>query len=91
MDVLPLEDGPPKRLLTHGPGAIVGEMALYTSLSRSADVVADTNCLIWKLPAKHLARMQQVDPELAAQFHSFIVRTLVARLAAANEDIRALS
>lgn len=89
--MLPAHDGPAKRLLTHGPGTIVGEMAIYTSMRRSADVVAETACRIWVLPAENLALMERVNPDLAIQFHVFIVKTLAARLAAANQDLGALS
>ena len=65
-------------------------MAVYTQLSRSADVVADTPCRVWVLRAKHLSRMECVDPALAIQFHAFIVKVLASRLGAANREIQAL-
>lgn len=79
------------RLRTFGPGTIVGEMALYTKLTRSALVQADAPCRLWKLSAKHVGRMERVDPGLAVQFHAFIVKVLATRLAAANQEIQALS
>jgi len=82
---------PPTRLRTYNPGTVVGEMALYTSLTRSADVIADSDSLVWKLPAGNLARMERADPELAIQFHNFIVKLLAGRLAAADQQISALS
>jgi SulP family sulfate permease len=83
------KDGRVTRLRTFGPGTIVGEMALYTSLTRSADVVADIPCRVWLLPVKHLRRMERMDPDLAIQFHVFIVNTLASRLGAANRAIQA--
>jgi SulP family sulfate permease len=78
------------RLRTFGPGTVVGEMALYTRLTRSADVIADTTCRVWVLRDLHLKHMERMDPELALQFHTFIVDVLASRLGAANRMIRAL-
>src|SRR5262249_6814690 len=78
------------RLRTFGPGTIVGEMALYAHLTRSADVVADTPSRVWMLSAGRLAQMERADPALAIQFHTFIVKVLAARLGAADLEIQAL-
>ena len=55
--LLKLEDGQIKRLRTFGPGTVVGEMALFSKMPRSADVVTDTVCRVRKLSAESLARM----------------------------------
>jgi len=88
--LLRLDDGQAKRLRTFGPGTVVGEMALFSKLPRSADVVTDTDCRVRKLSAESLARMEHEHPAAAIQFHNFIVKLLCTRLTAANEEIRAL-
>jgi SulP family sulfate permease len=88
--LLRLDDGQTKRLRAFGPGTIVGEMAIYSHQPRSADVVADTGCRVRKLSAQDLERLEREHPEVAVQFHRFVVRLLSARLAAANEEIRGL-
>ena len=80
----------PKRLRTFGPGTIVGEMGLYSHQPRSADVFAECSCRVRKLSAENLARMEAEHPEVAVQFHKFVIRLLSSRLAAANEEIRSL-
>jgi len=88
--LLRLDDGKTKRLRAFGPGTIVGEMGLYTKQPRSADVVADGSCRVRKLSAAQLARLEREHPDVAIAFHSFVIRLLSSRLAAANEEIRAL-
>jgi SulP family sulfate permease len=88
--LLPLSDGQTKRLRTFGPGTVVGEMALYSRQPRSADVVTDGNCRVRKLSAEDFAHLERDHPEVAIQFHSFVVKLLATRLAAANEQIREL-
>lgn len=79
-----------KRVRTLGAGTVVGEMALYSGQPRSADVVAETACRVRRLSAERFARLTREHPAVAIQFHSFVVRLLSQRLAAANDEIRAL-
>ena len=65
-------------------------MALYSNLPRSADVVTDTACQLRKFSLENFLRMERDCPEVARQFHSFVVRLLATRLAAAHEEIEAL-
>ena len=83
-------DRGPVRLRTFGPGTVVGEMAVYTHGKRSADVVADTPCMAWRLTDEYIRMMEERHPRLANEFHSFVVRLMASRLSAANEEIRAL-
>ncbi len=85
-----LGDDERKRVRTLGAGTVVGEMALYSGQPRSADVVAETSCRVRRLSAERFARLQREHPSVAIQFHSFVVKLLAQRLAAANDEIRAL-
>jgi SulP family sulfate permease len=85
-----LRDQQKKRVRTLGAGTVVGEMALYSGQPRSADVVAETPCRVRRLSAERFARLEREHPSVAIQFHSFVVRLLSLRLAAANDEIRAL-
>jgi SulP family sulfate permease len=85
-----LENGERKRLRTLGPGSLVGEMALYSGQPRSADVVTETPCRAYRLSAERFARLEQEDPAVVIQFHSFVVKLLAKRLSAASDEIRAL-
>jgi SulP family sulfate permease len=88
--LLQLEHGHTKRLRTFGPGTVVGEMALFSQLPRSADVVTDSACRVRKLSAVSLAKMAEENPAASIELHNFIVKLLCARLQAANDEIRAL-
>jgi SulP family sulfate permease len=85
-----LGDEKRKRVRTLSAGTVVGEMALYSGQPRSADVVAETACRVQRLSAERFARLEREHPSVAIQFHTFVVRLLAYRLAAANDEIRAL-
>jgi SulP family sulfate permease len=88
--IVRLENGERKRLRTLGPGSLVGEMALYSGQLRSADVVTETPCRVYRLSAERFARLEREDPSVVIQFHSFVVKLLAKRLSAASDEIRAL-
>lgn len=83
--------GSKKRLRTMGPGTVVGEMALYLDTPRSATVCTDQPSVLYRLKAGALQTMEQANPELAANFHRFIVRMLASRLIHTNEELSMLS
>jgi SulP family sulfate permease len=88
--LLRISDTQTKRLVTLGPGMLIGEMALYTGAPRSADVVTDMPCRMHRLTVESFSRLQRQHPEEASQFHRFVVARLAARLAAATEEMRVL-
>ena len=65
-------------------------MGLYTGEIRSASVVADTDCVVERLSAESMERMEAEDPELALALHRAMVKLVADRLARANESVRAL-
>jgi SulP family sulfate permease len=85
--VLELNDEEPVRLRSIGPGT-VGEIGLYLGLPRTASVVADDHCTVYRMTASSLERMEREDAELAAAFHKFIVRRLANRLANTTEVLQ---
>ena len=89
--LLPLPGGlDAKRLRSFSPGTVVGEMGLYCRQPRSADVVTDMDCKMRKLTIEQIEKMEKEHPEVAIQFHIFVVKLLAGRLYAANEEIRQL-
>lgn len=88
LEAKPGEEG--TRLHTFGPGAVVGEVALYLGKERSASVIADRDSDILVLTVPALARMKEDDPELAASFHEFIARLLADRLTDTSRLVTAL-
>jgi SulP family sulfate permease len=86
---LPLPDGRLVRLRSFGPGTVVGEMAVYTQTTRSADVIAEAPTRVHRLSVPTLLALEREDPVTAQQFHRFLVKTIASRLAVADEALRA--
>ncbi len=79
------------RLRTMQAGTVVGEMGLYLNERRSASVVADEPCTVYRLTAHALVRMEKEAPEVAAAFHRLMARQLAERLRNADQMIKALT
>ncbi|GJL82466.1 MAG: sulfate permease [marine bacterium B5-7] len=80
----------PVRLRSMGPGTVVGEVALYLQLPRSASVIAECDSVIYRLTRESLDHMKQQHPSLSASFNEFIARLLAARLSDTNIMLSAL-
>jgi sulfate permease, SulP family len=86
---LPLPDGRLVRLRSFGPGTVVGEMAVYTQTTRSADVIAEAPTRVHRLSVPTLLALERDDPVTAQQFHRFLIKTIASRLLVADEALRA--
>jgi hypothetical protein len=75
-------------LATLCAGEFFGEVALFDHGPRSADVVANCNCLLLRIPTAAFQKLVQDVPELAAPFLYSIGRTLIARIRADNKRYR---
>jgi len=73
-------EGTRMRLRTLRPGEVVGEIALYTGVPRTADVVTETPAVVLRLSARSIARVEASEPELAARLHRWLAWTLADRL-----------
>ncbi|EME70238.1 Sulfate permease [Paramagnetospirillum caucaseum] len=85
------DNGTSIRLRTMHAGTVVGEMGLYLNEERSASVVADSDCVIHRLTARNLERMEEEAPQAAAAFHRLMARQLAERLRNTDHMIRALT
>jgi SulP family sulfate permease len=74
------ERGTRMRLRTLRPGVVVGEVAMYSGVPRTADVVAETPSVVLKLSKDSIERIEAEDPELAAALHRWLATTLAGRL-----------
>ena len=68
------------RLRILRPGAVVGELAFYTGASRTADVVAESPCVVLRCSREQIARMEADDPLVAIVLHRWFAETLAGRL-----------
>jgi sulfate permease, SulP family len=73
-------EGTRMRLRTLRPGVVVGEMAMYTGVPRSADVVAEAPSVVLRLSRESIERVEAADPALAAALHRWLATTLSERL-----------
>ena len=78
-------EGTRMRLRSVSSGVIVGEIAMYLKGPRTADVVAETPCVVLRLTRAALERMEAEDPRLAAQLHRRLAGMLAAR---ASDSLR---
>jgi SulP family sulfate permease len=81
---LAVETGTPEgkrvRVRTLRPGVVVGEVALYARVPRTADVVAETPCVVLRCTSEQIARIETEDPNVAAGLHRWLAGTLAHRL-----------
>jgi len=88
---LQMEHGRERRLATLGPGVAFGEMALLDEARRSADIVAETDSVVARLPIADFRRLALEHPGITEKFSLNLVRNLSARLRRANEQVRRLA
>jgi CRP-like cAMP-binding protein len=74
-------------LATFGPGEFFGDMALFDHGPRSADVVANTESILFKITADSFNRLTREAPALATPFLQATARTLSARIRADNKRL----
>jgi len=87
---LELHDGKTIRLSSLRAGIFVGEVGMYMKDIRTASVVTDKPSLLYRLTSNSLVKMRENDPDLASEFHHFVVRLLGERLARTNKTLKAL-
>jgi SulP family sulfate permease len=68
------------RLRTLRPGVVVGEIALYAGVARTADVVAEVPSVVLRITREAIERLETEEPELAATLHRWLATTLAERL-----------
>ena len=62
------------------PGVVVGELAFYTGAPRTADVVAETPCVVLRCSREQIARLEADNPTVAIVLHRWFAETLAGRL-----------
>jgi hypothetical protein len=75
-------------LATLGAGEFFGEVALLDHGPRSADVVANQDSMLLKVPAGAFQRLVNEAPDQAAPFLFAVCRTLISRIRADNKRYR---
>ncbi|GMB79346.1 SulP family inorganic anion transporter [Shinella zoogloeoides] len=86
-----LASGRMLRLRSMTAGAVLGEVAFYLSVARTADVIIERDAILFKLTRTVLEQLERNDPELAVLAHRLFARALAERLAIANRLISLLN
>ena len=73
-------EGTRMRLRSMRAGVVVGEVALYMGVPRTADVVTETPSIVLRLTKASIEKMEATEPELAAALHRWLATTLAERL-----------
>jgi sulfate permease, SulP family len=68
------------RLRSVNAGVVVGEVAWYTGVPRTADVVAETPSVILRLSKASIEQIESQEPELAAALHRWLAGIVSERL-----------
>lgn len=77
--------GKEKIIATLGAGDFFGEMSLFDQAPRSADVVANKDCVLLKVSKEKFDKLVQEHADLATPFLAAIIRTLSGRIRADNK------
>lgn len=83
-----LTEGRRIRVRSLRAGALVGEIASYAGLPRTADVQADGEATVYRIGPKDLDSAFDSDPQLAAAWHRLVATTLSEKLYRTNEMLR---
>ncbi len=75
-------------LTTLGPGEFFGEISLFDDGPRSADIVANRECLVLKITVDKFHKLASEHPDLATPMLLAIGKTLTARIRADNKRYR---
>jgi CRP-like cAMP-binding protein len=65
-------------------------MSMYGDGTRTARLVAESDCVVLRLSAESVAELENSDPECAIAFHRAFARVISTRLIASNDLVRAL-
>jgi glutaminase len=87
---LPSKSGTPTRVTSLGPSAIFGEMGLVDGAPRSADIVAETEAVCWRLPIDRMRAFLQENPRVMNQILTNLVGDLSDRLRQSNRMVMSL-
>lgn len=83
-------DEDPRRLMSVGAHATIGELGLYRHMLRSATVVAEVPTIAYELSRDDLDAIEAHDPAASTAFHGAVIRGLGDRMEYQNGLLTAL-
>ncbi len=85
------EEGRYKTLARLGRNDIFGEMAFFDHALRSADVVAMTDVVLWRVTVPCVEELIRSDPTSGANFLMTMITLVISRLRATNQTVAVLA
>lgn len=79
------------RLASSGSGTIIGEIAFFLRVQRSATVKSNSSCVVYKLSDRGLKQLKKNDIEILVQFYQSVIHVLSERVVQSNYEIGLLS
>lgn len=65
-------------------GNFIGEMGFYTNIGRSASIIAEEDCVVYKFSKDILSQLETECPHLSNELHKAVIRMLSDRLSYHN-------
>lgn len=87
---LSMDDGRIVRLKKVGPGAVFGEMGIYTQAPRSATVRAAEKSVVYRMTREKLELIEKRAPVLVTVINRFLINLLAERFAESNKRVHDL-
>ena len=78
------------RARTMGPGNMIGEIAIYTGMPRTALVITDVPSRMIRITRASLDRLDIEAPHLSSAFHQAIIQNLIVRILQEDRSMAAL-
>ncbi len=88
--ILETEAGEMTRLRNVRGGTVVGDISLYLGQPRTANVVTEQKCVLYRLTTESMKKMESQDSEAASALHEWIARLMAERMADNTSAIEAL-
>ena len=85
--VIESDDGTQRRLRRFGAGALVGEVAFFERSTRTASVVALTDCTLMRLDRTRYESMRSEAPSLAMALHDRVMAGQAARVRSLTREL----
>lgn len=83
-------EGGTTRLRNVRGGTVVGEVGIYLKNERTASVVAEQKCVLFRLTTESMKKMESEEPHVAAALHEWLARLMAERMADNTRALRAL-
>jgi SulP family sulfate permease len=77
---LEFADGRTLRLRSMGAGTVVGEVGLFLGGTRTASVITEQPCTVYRMSLAGLERMSSENPDLTLAFYRYVICLLGERL-----------